>query len=238
MNEFSFIQLHRWLKLLKAPVSKRFLRKRLFSHPDAESLLGITDILDELGISNAAVEMDKSKLKGLQRPFLAHLDKQGGRFALMKNVAAAEKYPAFFDDWSGVIVLGESNGLPRNEENIRLLSYEKEMSIMRNVLMISAAAWIFFSVSASFSVLNALLVLTSLAGITVSFIIYQKERGIANEFLDKFCEAGKTTDCDAVLESKGATPLSWLKFSDAGLIYFFTQITVLTVAFAFRNAGA
>jgi ABC-type bacteriocin/lantibiotic exporter with double-glycine peptidase domain len=63
----------RWLQKLNIPVSARYIKEKFLSHPDYPSLLSITDSLNELGIENAALVVDKEKLNEIPIPFLAHI---------------------------------------------------------------------------------------------------------------------------------------------------------------------
>jgi hypothetical protein len=60
--------LYRWLRSMKIPVSKMFLKQQLLSHPDYPSLLSITDTLDELNI-----HCGKRWIGKIPIPFLAHI---------------------------------------------------------------------------------------------------------------------------------------------------------------------
>ena len=76
---------HTWLQELKIPASKTYIKQQLFSHPDYPSLLSITDTLNELGIENTAVHIEKGQLHEVPTPFLAHLNDRGGEFAVIRK---------------------------------------------------------------------------------------------------------------------------------------------------------
>jgi hypothetical protein len=59
--------IYNWLKELKIPVSKTYIRQQLLSHPDYPSLLSITDTLTELRIENIAVQIQKNQLYKVDR---------------------------------------------------------------------------------------------------------------------------------------------------------------------------
>src|SRR5579885_2504046 len=50
MNQHPEHLVYRWLRLMKIPVSKMFLKQQLLSRPDYPSLVSITNTLDELNI--------------------------------------------------------------------------------------------------------------------------------------------------------------------------------------------
>jgi hypothetical protein len=72
----------RWLRLMKVPVSANYLKQKLLAHPDHPSVAAITDTLDELGIDNATIEVDKEKYNELPFPFMAAAN---GGFRLFEN---------------------------------------------------------------------------------------------------------------------------------------------------------
>lgn len=90
------------------------------------------------------------------------------------------------------------------------------------------AATISLSLVNNFSWLAAGLMFSSLAGLAIAVLIVQHELGISNELIGQLCNAGRNTDCDAVLQSKGSRLVKWLNWADAGIIYF-TSYTLLIV---------
>ncbi len=225
-----------WLKLLKIPVSEKYLQKQLLSHPDYPSLLSITDTLSEFGIEHAAVTIRKEDLIEVPLPFITHLE--GNEFVVVENLnTLGKKHPEFFKRRNGVILAAEKKNLLLNKENEKYLIEEKAG---RWVLGVGSSALGFLIVSAlldSIRWLTGFLIFTSLTGIFLAVLILQKERGQSNKIIDQFCKAGKITDCNAVLQSDAAS-IGLLKFSDAGLIYFLTQFLVFALAFGFNYAGS
>lgn len=59
----------KWLKKLAIPTSKSFIKKQLRSHPEYPSLVSITDTLDELGIDNASLVVDKERIGEIHFPY-------------------------------------------------------------------------------------------------------------------------------------------------------------------------
>jgi thiol-disulfide isomerase/thioredoxin len=153
---------------------------------------------------------------------------------LIRNKNGIEK-PAknFFERWEGVALAAEkSNFLQQGEAR----KYYKEERIQLRLLSTASVVLgllIIIALLQRFTWQNALLLLTSLLGIATSFLIIQKESGRQNELADRFCKAGKTADCNAVLKA-GITVLpGWLKISDAAIIYFITQLLVFSFSFGF-----
>jgi hypothetical protein len=62
-----------YLAALNIPVSRRFFRKQLASHPDYPSLLSVSDTLQKLGIPHGVARMDRENLENLEHPYVLHL---------------------------------------------------------------------------------------------------------------------------------------------------------------------
>ncbi len=109
MSQILSTQIADWLHQLEIPVSKKYLKQQLLSHPDYPSLASITDVLDELDIENTVLEIEKEQLPELPVPFLAHLRSNGGEYVIIKNRNdLGNQFPKFFERWNGVVVLAEN----------------------------------------------------------------------------------------------------------------------------------
>jgi uncharacterized membrane protein len=228
---------YRWLCLMKIPVSGNFLKQQMMVNPDYPSLLSITDTLDELGIENAALVVDKEKLNEIPLPFLAHTNIKGGEFILVTNLKKLFKdFPDFEKQWNGVVVAAEKPEQWNNKENVKWLTKEKRQKQFLWLTVVSIILVSALSLWNQFSWQYFGLLIASLTGLGVAVLIVQHELGISNEFTEQLCAAGKNTDCDAVIQSKGSKFLKVFNWADAGIIYFSSVFFVLTVSF-FTGAG-
>lgn len=236
----------RWLRRMTISVSPHFLREKLQSHPDYPSLLSVTDTLDELGIDNAALQIDKEMLQEAPLPFLAHHTAKG-EFVIIDNINKQVKPGSDFEkNWNGAALLGEKPENWRHAENEKRLTDEKKslQTLIFSVLFVVALAALTLVNGFSWQ-LTALLVV-SLCGLAVAILIVQEELGIHNELTEKLCHAGKNTDCRAVMHSKGSWFPKWLNpvasrlpagtvgWADAGIIYF-TAYNLLLIAFLYSD---
>jgi ABC-type bacteriocin/lantibiotic exporter with double-glycine peptidase domain len=132
---------HNWLQEMKIPASKTYIRQQLLSHPDYPSLLSITDTLDELGIENAAIQMEKDKLQDMPKAFLAHLNGNGGSFAMVNTRDKPEnQFPGFFDRWGGVVVAAEKPENWQHKLNSQWLQKDKKQlaAVAATLLLLTA----------------------------------------------------------------------------------------------------
>lgn len=228
--------IYRWLRLMKIPVSKAYLKQQLLSHPDYPSLLSITDTLDELNIENGAFVVEKEKIKEMPVPFLAHTGKRGGEFELITDCTKyIDKNPDFGKQWDGIAVVAEKPERFDNTENKHMLLQEKRKRQVLWFFIFFISGLSLFSVANNFSWQYAGLLLTTIAGLSVAVLIAEHELGISNEFTEQLCAAGKHTDCDAVMASKGSKLPQWLNpiavgWTDAGIIYFSSVFLLLIVS--------
>lgn len=237
MNNRIDLILFQWLRKLNIPVSLGYLKQKLLSHPDYPSLLSITETIDELGIKNAALVVEKEKLNEIPIPFLAHTNAKWGEFILITNLKKNFKdHPDFEKQWNGVVVVAEKPEQFTNAENEKLLVKEKKQKrslwlIIASIILVSA-----ISLWDQFTWQHLGLFINSIAGIGVAILIVQHELGISNEFTEQLCAAGKNTDCDAVMKSKGSKFSKWFNWADAGIIYFSSVFLVLAISF-FTGTG-
>ena len=221
-----------WLRQLKIPVAKAFIKEKILSHPDYPSLLSITDALDDIGIENAALVVDKEKLHEIPTPFIAHTGTRGGEFLLVHDMRKhLNKNPEFEKNWDGTVVIAEKPERWKNEKNKKYVSEEKRNRAFRWLTVSIIILFAGVSLSNQFSWQNLGLYITALLGLAVSVLIVQHDLGISNEITEQFCGAGVNTDCDAVMKSKGSKFLRWFNWADAGIIYFSSVFILLTVSF-------
>jgi uncharacterized membrane protein len=191
--------------------------------------LSITDTLDELGIENAAIQMEKDKLQDMPKPFLAHLNGNGGSFAMVNTRDKPEnQFPGFFDRWGGVVVAAEKPENWQHKLNSQWLQKDKKQLAAVAATLLLLTAFILLVGVVSFNWLQAGLLLVAIAGVFISWMIVSKELGIENKLADQVC--GKEADCNAVINSKTARLLLGIDWSDAGIIYFSYLLLALVIS--------
>lgn len=124
MNYKLETRVYQWLRQLRVPVSSKYLAQQLRSHTDYPSLLSVTGILDQLGIDNAAVVVDKERLDEIPAPFLAHGNMQGGGFMIVDNLDRFKNNEAFYKNWNGVIVVAEKAEQLKSKEAVVIVQHE------------------------------------------------------------------------------------------------------------------
>jgi uncharacterized membrane protein len=226
---------YQWLRLLNIQVSKSYLEEKLGTHPEYNSLLSITDTVNELGINCQAVVIDQSAIQEVEGPVLVVVKSKGSKFLLVENLLKySQNNPSFLEVWNGIIVVAEKDAQWKNDENEQRRKQEKGTTnkmlfFFACMLLLPLPALIQYS-----SFIELPLFVTTLAGISLMFLIIQKELGYSNDFTNRLCSVGKQTDCDAVINSQGAAILKWIDWADLGVIYF-SAIWLLQIVSLFTN---
>lgn len=225
---------YRFLRQMNMRISPALLNDKLAAHPDYPSLACITDVLDEMGIDNAAVLVDKEKLQDVPCPFMAY-DMRTKEFVLIDNVKEQiTDKPTFEKYWDGTALFAEKpdNWYHAANEAARSTKKKEQQKIMAFLFLIAGLASM--ALLNGFSWNSAGLLFVSMTGIAITTLIVQHELGISNEFAEQLCGTGKDSGCDAVLYSKGSQFGKWFNWADAGIVYF-TAYTLFLVSAVFSD---
>jgi uncharacterized membrane protein/thiol-disulfide isomerase/thioredoxin len=226
-----------WMKSLKVPVSKSFINNRLQQHPDFPSVLSITDTLDDLGIENMALKIEKENLPELPIPFLAHVNTNGGDYELITNRSVfANTGNEFYKRWSGVVIAAETSDHLSSAENKGAFQKENKKKLLQLAFITTLLLISVLSVYISGNWLLVIMIASSISGVGITVLILLQELGIENKLADALCIGGRGTDCTTVINSHGDRLLWGFKWSDIGIIYFILQMSILVFA-GFGNRG-
>ena len=225
-------------------LDKEELALQIASHPSYPSLHAITGVLNHFGIANMAAEVpvNTETLAEMPKTFIAHyaLAKDNSDFVLVtrhnKNTIILQKTTtkkekisttAFLENWKGILV-----AVDENEKTALKPSTYNLIPIVLLGLISSFALW-----QSHFLTLNyALYILTSIAGVVISYLILKHELGFQSKVVDAVCTGSEKTSCDAVLHSSGAKIAGLFKMSDASLVYFSTLALTSIVLVLMHNS--
>jgi len=225
----------RWLTTL-GYTHKNKIEKWLFSHPDYPSLKSISDTLNHYGIDSISAKVDVETILTLEQPFLAYINDGVRMYAVMAEVAdknnilisyAHQKSEKISLEFFKSIYQGIILAIDKNTQKAPLskkITHQKQ-AILSVFLIISILATWYFTTTPSLQ--RTLLVLLSLAGVTFTTLINIKAMGYGAPWLDKFCQAGKHSNCVTILNSKGAKVLGLFSLGDLGFVYFFSIVAYL-----------
>jgi uncharacterized membrane protein len=237
--------LYELLKQNLITIDKKELEFQYESHPSYPSLHSITGVLTHFGIENLAIEVPTNgeTLAELPKTFIAHIkDEKGEHFVLVKQ--KNEKVELIFDKkvrknlfkeafiqyWTGIIVAVEKS---------ETIEETKEKSVSGKLFYyLGALIGLFVFFLGDIGWFKTAHFIISIVGVVISILIVKHELGLQSAIVDKFCSGNnEKTSCDDVLQSKGATLVGKLKFSDVGLIYF-SSLVVSWLLFTFITDAA
>lgn len=213
----------------KINVDAEELDFQIKSHPSYPSLHAITGVLTHFNIENIALKIpiDEETLSQLPKCFLAQVKHNNQtNFALVINKGLQYKLifnnknnttislDSFLEQFTGIIVAVE------NDETKTIKASNSK--IVKKTLLLSAFILLnilFFRSNPSLHVIFYFLL--SIIGTGISYLIIMHDLGLDSKLMDSICsQESKTTNCNAVLNSKGATIFKNFKLSDVSLIYF------------------
>ncbi len=213
-----------------------YLKDRLLSHPDYPSIASITDTLDDLGIDNAAMVVDKEKVIELPVPFLALGYAKNESFTIVNDTLTFLR-SAGFKDWNGIVVVGERPALWSRKENSAWLEKEKRKMELFQWVIAACSLFVVAMIVFNFSWLTCILLLSSFAGLFISALLMQQELGYTNPIAEKLCGVGENTDCSTVTTSKGAKLPFGFSWADVGVVYFSSLCLSLSISILTGNSA-
>jgi uncharacterized membrane protein len=192
------------------------------SHPDYPSLISFTDTLDELGVPYNAVVAEKSKYQFLTYPLLAYFQTSGREaFALVSSSKKFEENDhTLLKEWNGVSLMIESGCQIICQEHNNTFRQEKNENILKAIAFSTVTMALLSTVIFPFNAQALILMLLSIAGIFICFLIALHSMGNSSSLTERFCSTGGNINCDKVLHSRASKLAKGITLADLGLIYF------------------
>ena len=236
------IVLKSFLEALQLNTSALSLRKLLANHPNPNSLVAISDILNEANIKNVSFlfpEPEKNKILELPTPFISQTI-EGGFIVVKKATDSFVEYYSSIigemkEDWSvfnmhctGVALLAFPEENPINQKlNFDTIlevigKYSPKLFIFIYSIVLIGIGFYFYSLYNRWSLIGLLLCKSIGLIITIFLFEYKKTDSLVHEV----CKATKT-DCNKVLNDKNAKLFGLVSWSDLGFIYFMGSLLTL-----------
>lgn len=209
---------------LSVPVSKKYLRRLIQTHPDYPSLLAISDVLHRLSVPHIVRRIQQSDLIELPYPYILAINKGQGDLILIRSDKTLQKHKEDLSDWSGIVLQAESTQQVKDRTNNDLYALDRRITS----LLISIGTLLSVFLLAQFtyqSWLDVAFPLTSLMGLIVAYFIIAKEFGVTYTPVEGFCNTGKVANCHSVLKSN--VSILGLRLSNAVVMHFLFQFLAL-----------
>lgn len=218
----------------KIKVDREELNFQIQSHPSYPSLHAITGVLTHFNIDHLAlrVPIDANTLSQLPNSFIAQLKfdnttdlvlviRKGNKYKAILNNKKSKTLTTtdFLQEFTGILVGVEPDDTKPNNR-LTTTNFIKPL-LVTAILLFNI---LFFYSNPNLT--ETFYFLTTLTGVIISYLIIQHDLGLDSKIIDKICsQESKTTNCNAVLNSKGATFYKNVKLSDISLIYFISIST-------------
>ena len=206
-------------------------------HPMPNSIRSVSDTLDELGIENYVYYLNPDQLTSIVYPAIAPTTSS----FVMITAASIENITVigegdkeitvpledFTKIWNGYILTVD----PSNEQNSnksasyylgQLMWHLKEKAIF---YLCAFLLVLICSILSFDEFQNALFLISGLAGIAISAVVYLKENKINNPLVG-LCNIKGRDRCQEVIGSKGSKILGHISIGDLSLTYFITIIFI------------
>ncbi|MDI9312326.1 MAG: vitamin K epoxide reductase family protein [Limnohabitans sp.] len=227
--------LFQYLKKEKITIDQAEFLFQIESHSEYPSLLAISDTLSFFNIENLATKLDFDNIFHLpknfvallktenNKPFLTLVEKSDSGFKYYnenkeKSVSEAE-FKTMYQD---VVLLAE-----KEVENVTAVPSKFNTSILLGIALILYILFLFVTKSSTSTLVFSCL---SLMGIYFSIEAILKEIGIETTFSASVCTISASSDCDAVIKSKGLNFLEKFNYSNFSITFFITQFILLFVS--------
>jgi len=242
-----------YLDLLKVKHTQSFSDQYFNEHPHKYNLFGLSKMLSDYGIENAATQINdkESDIYDIQTPFIAQfssdfvavhkVDSDNISFQ-WKGANHVLEIAKFINAWSGIVLLAESSEKsiePEYKTHRRsyLINLLKKVVFFAACGLIVIIAYLInngilpFENSSNHLHYNkvgiSLLLLVNLAGLYISWLLLLKQIHIESQYADKICSLFKQKDCNNVLESEAAKLFGIIGWSEIGFGYFLVNILIL-----------
>jgi hypothetical protein len=229
--------LTRFIAALAIPVTRQSINDELQKHPEYNSLLAFSDVLDHWRVPNGACQLTVEQLAEVPLPFIAHLSKK--EFAVVtalneKQVTVSNErwngkvlpMEEFKKLYSGTILIAEKD-VESGEPDYANKRKKEIVDDWRLPVVFTGAAIIllaFLTLHTSylntFSLQVGLLTFFKTAGLVTAVFLLMQSIDANNPLIQRLCGGDNNRDCNAILSSKAAKITAWLSWSEVGFFYF------------------
>jgi uncharacterized membrane protein len=229
------------LGLLQVRHTSAFSDRYFNEHPYKYNLLGLSKMLSDYGVENAAVRITDrdADLQRMEAPFVAQL---GGEFVIVTEINEVTvriiRYGKelkintidFIQAWTGIALLtetSEKSGEPDYKQHRKTEFLESIRTYALYTAVVLLVALVFWNNALYRNPGISLLIVLNLAGLFVSDLLVQKQLHFSSRLGDKICSLFSRRDCNNVLESAAAKLFGVFGWSEIGAGYFLANILLL-----------
>ncbi|MBP1617166.1 MAG: Vitamin epoxide reductase family protein [Bacteroidetes bacterium] len=230
-----------FLRLLNVKHTLTFSRRYFNEHPHKYNLFGLSKMLSDYGVENAATKIkDKENdIFNIDTPFIAFSGNdfipvykitQDSVSYVSKNGNVSISPKEFCNFWTGITLLAEPSSRsiePNYKENRK----KERFTSIQKLGLLSCVFIIFLLTYISKDLYNSPSLTINLAimfmGIYTGYLLIKKQMHIQSEYVDKICSLFKQSDCNNVLESKAAKLFGLIGWGEIGFGYFISNVLII-----------
>jgi len=220
---------------LNFPIKIQKVYDELLIHPNYPSLLAISDVLENFGISNSAFYVDNEQLADVPCPFLAHTNINNDDFIIVNKIdgdrvwVSNEKWnkhkidlKEFNKIYKGIVLAAEEPLKPSTQNKIQKITANIKQSLLITGLVLVLVLSLLFHTNyiANLSWELGLLTIAKTTGLITSLLLLVQSIDSNNPLVKKLCETNGKTNCNAILSSSAAKVFDGLSWSEVGFFYF------------------
>jgi len=242
----------RLLELLRVPFTDFKLKENLENESYYPSMYTLSKIFNKYKVDNRGLKVEENQLDELPMPFLAHInieETNAEDFVCVikvdeKNIVYYydKEYTTtredFIENWiSKVVFLVDTDGTSGEKDYDENKKIAKNNLFRKSSLLIGGSLILFYFIYnyllSSSNILSSIFLLaTTFLGIFISILLLIHEIDASNAFVKNICSGGTKTNCNAVLNSKGAKLFGVISWGEVGFFYFtFLALFILTPSF-------
>lgn len=216
--------------------NRKDIALQLQTHPQNPSFRAITDTLDYFGIENVAANVPEDSLPSLPTNFLTMIDRDGPELVLVvkkknwvhiyyeRKKRERHTFSEFQKIWSRKVIAIEETA-KRGLQSIWL-------NVLYAILVIGVFVAFLFTRDVTW--ISSFILLLSAVGFYISLLLVKEKMGYHSVSIHSICTATSNSDCDAVINSKGAMLTKKISLADAGLL-FFSIVIFYNIFFGYNN---
>jgi len=241
-----------YMRLMGARVTQSSIGRDLESNPYYPTLLSLSETFNKYKIRNSAFSVGKEDFDQLQAPFVAFVSIPGigNDFVLVTDIGdntIRYKYKTsrpvtmakdtFLEHYQNMIWVADSDETSGEQDFEKKYSNERRQKLKHRIWFAALLTLTIMVVASSYPkamILSfATIAFLILMGLTVTVMLLIYEIDNSNAFVNKLCNTGSRTSCDAVINSKAAK-IAGVSWSEIGFFYFSGSLLILIMpAFSF-----
>ena len=224
-------------------ITKTYADKLYYSHPKANTLLGLKQLLAFYGVESRGfrcmeketIELDYPNILHWGNQFVIGLKRTDKNFSYLKDDEVVNTtWKEFCNDWDGIVLLADDASQaqePGYEMHAYIEKWEKMKwkSLIGIPLVLTAVIAIFRFLSIFYPDYYFLNLLLDFIGLGICTLLIKKKLNEQSNLGDRLCSLfGKHSTCNSVLESD-ASSIFGISWAEIGTGYFIWHMLIFSI---------